>query len=70
MAYEVDRLEIVIETATQKANKELDKLISKLNQVSTSLRSVASAAQQINKVNNAISKSALKLHQDLMHKNR
>jgi phage-related protein len=63
MAYEVDRLEIVIETATQKANKELDKLISKLNQVSTSLRSVASAAQQINKVNNAISKSALKANQ-------
>lgn len=60
MAYEIDRLEIVIETATKKANKELDKLISKLNQVSTSLKSVASAAQQINKANEAISRSTQK----------
>ena len=65
MAYEVDRLEIVIETATQKANKELDKLISKLNQVSTSLRSVASAAQQISKANETISKSTQKVDKEM-----
>ena len=61
MAYEVDRLEIVIETATKRANKELDNLISKLNKVSTSLRSVAVAATQINKANQAISKTNEKL---------
>jgi hypothetical protein len=34
---EVDRLEVIVEAEAKKANAELDKLISKLNQVSSAM---------------------------------
>jgi hypothetical protein len=57
MAYEVDRLEIVIQTATSKTNAALDKLITKLNKISKNLKQMQTF---VTAVNNQASKTTVK----------
>lgn len=51
MAYEVDRLQIVIETTTKNTNAALDSLISKLNVVSKKLKQMQAFTTSVSKLN-------------------